>query len=158
MNTIVITAEIESGFVANTTWFHSAAVQFPCAQHHSKRRRRWVGVKGSTRNGRRDLKCSSARHLCIFREDTGAPSEGATCARMVADEKVGWKVFLTTPVVEDWQPPSVSDEKITKMRKLISKDRQVTVRMIDEELQINSESMRRIIIQNLGMRKTYYRY
>ncbi|GFX23663.1 e3 ubiquitin-protein ligase RNF13 [Trichonephila clavipes] len=24
-----------------TTWFHCAAVQFPCARHHSKRRRRW---------------------------------------------------------------------------------------------------------------------
>ncbi|GFU55295.1 e3 ubiquitin-protein ligase RNF13 [Trichonephila clavipes] len=24
-----------------TTWFHSAAVQFPLALHHSKRRRRW---------------------------------------------------------------------------------------------------------------------
>ncbi|GFV34314.1 uncharacterized protein TNCV_4023291 [Trichonephila clavipes] len=23
-----------------TTWFHSAAVQFPCAWHHSKRRHR----------------------------------------------------------------------------------------------------------------------
>ncbi|GFT70689.1 uncharacterized protein NPIL_301691 [Nephila pilipes] len=60
------------------TWFHSAAVQFPRA-HHSKRRRRWVGVKGSTLNGRRDPKCPSARCLRMVREDTGAPSEGATC-------------------------------------------------------------------------------
>ncbi|GFW58279.1 uncharacterized protein TNCV_2634531 [Trichonephila clavipes] len=36
-----------------TTWFHSAAVQFPRARHYSRWRRRWVGVKGSTRNGRR---------------------------------------------------------------------------------------------------------
>ncbi|GFY23762.1 uncharacterized protein TNCV_1630441 [Trichonephila clavipes] len=35
----------------NTTWFHSAAVQFPSTWHHSKRRHRWVGVKGGTRNG-----------------------------------------------------------------------------------------------------------
>ncbi|GFX15435.1 uncharacterized protein TNCV_3303641 [Trichonephila clavipes] len=48
------------------TWFHSAAVHFPRAQHHSKRRRRWVGVKGSTRNGRHDPKCPSARRLHIF--------------------------------------------------------------------------------------------
>ncbi|GFU45357.1 uncharacterized protein TNCV_4237101 [Trichonephila clavipes] len=34
-----------------TTWFHSTAVQFPRAQHHSKQNRRWVGVKSSTRNG-----------------------------------------------------------------------------------------------------------
>ncbi|GFX27746.1 uncharacterized protein TNCV_3662331 [Trichonephila clavipes] len=40
-----------------TTLFHFAAVQFPRACHHSKRRCRWVGVKGSTRNGRRDPKC-----------------------------------------------------------------------------------------------------
>ncbi|GFV87540.1 uncharacterized protein TNCV_3281781 [Trichonephila clavipes] len=57
-----------------TIWFHSAAAQFPRAQHHSKRRSRLVGVKGNTRNGRRDPKCPSARHLCMVREDTGAPS------------------------------------------------------------------------------------
>ncbi|GFW37750.1 uncharacterized protein TNCV_4629551 [Trichonephila clavipes] len=44
-----------------TTWFHSAAVQFPRAWHHSKWRRRCVGVKGSTRNGRHDPKCPSAQ-------------------------------------------------------------------------------------------------
>ncbi|GFT69403.1 uncharacterized protein TNCV_1297121 [Trichonephila clavipes] len=33
------------------TGFHSAAVQFHSARHHSKR---WADVKGSTRNGRRD--------------------------------------------------------------------------------------------------------
>ncbi|GFU10750.1 e3 ubiquitin-protein ligase RNF13 [Trichonephila clavipes] len=31
------------------TWFHSAAVQFPRTRHHSKRRHRWEGIKGSTR-------------------------------------------------------------------------------------------------------------
>ncbi|GFV90015.1 uncharacterized protein TNCV_4643551 [Trichonephila clavipes] len=35
-----------------TTRFHSAAVQFPRARHHFKRRRRCLGVKGSTHNGR----------------------------------------------------------------------------------------------------------
>ncbi|GFV28027.1 uncharacterized protein TNCV_187031 [Trichonephila clavipes] len=54
-----------------TTWLHSAAVQFPPAWHHSKRRHQWVGVKGSRRNGHRDPKCSSARHLRMVREDTG---------------------------------------------------------------------------------------
>ncbi|GFW18052.1 uncharacterized protein TNCV_2281561 [Trichonephila clavipes] len=63
-----------------TIWFHSAAVQFPRARHQSKRRRRWVGVKGSTHNGPLDPKCPSARHLRMVREDTGAPNEGATCA------------------------------------------------------------------------------
>ncbi|GFU88817.1 uncharacterized protein TNCV_4444941 [Trichonephila clavipes] len=42
-----------------TTWFYSAEVQFPPARHHSKRRRRWVGIKDSTRNGRRGPKCPS---------------------------------------------------------------------------------------------------
>ncbi|GFX92199.1 uncharacterized protein TNCV_1741191 [Trichonephila clavipes] len=44
-----------------TTWFHSAAVQFPRARYLSKLKRRWVGVKSSTRNGCRDPKCPSAR-------------------------------------------------------------------------------------------------
>ncbi|GFY15652.1 uncharacterized protein TNCV_1283001 [Trichonephila clavipes] len=51
-----------------TTWIHSAAVQFPRARHHSKRRRRWVDVKGSTPNGHRDPKCPSARSLRMVRE------------------------------------------------------------------------------------------
>ncbi|GFV92719.1 uncharacterized protein TNCV_1375691 [Trichonephila clavipes] len=73
-----------------TTWLHSVAVQFPRARHHSKRRWcQWVGVKGSTRNGNRDPKCPSARHLRMAREDTRAPSEGATCAWIAVDEAVG---------------------------------------------------------------------
>ncbi|KFM62691.1 hypothetical protein X975_19848, partial [Stegodyphus mimosarum] len=71
------------------TWFHSAAVQFPRARHHSKRRRRWVGIKDSTRNECRDTNCPSARRRRMVREDTGASSEGATCAWMAADEAVG---------------------------------------------------------------------
>ncbi|GFW09928.1 uncharacterized protein TNCV_4252571 [Trichonephila clavipes] len=67
--------------------FHPTAVQFPRAGHHSKRRRRWVGAKGSTRNGSRDPKCPSARRLRMVREDTGAPNEGATCAWMADDEE-----------------------------------------------------------------------
>ncbi|GFW84451.1 uncharacterized protein TNCV_3089681 [Trichonephila clavipes] len=79
-----------------TTWYHSAAVQFPRAWHHSKRRRRWVGVKGSTHNGRHDPKRPSARHLPMVREDTWASNEGATCAWMADDEAVGCtRAFLT---------------------------------------------------------------
>ncbi|GFW86809.1 uncharacterized protein TNCV_2809641 [Trichonephila clavipes] len=68
-----------------TTRFHSTAVQLPRAWHHSKRRHRWVGVKGNTRNGRRDGKCHSARRLRMVREDTGASSEGATYL------SIGWR-------------------------------------------------------------------
>ncbi|GFS62627.1 uncharacterized protein TNCV_3736931 [Trichonephila clavipes] len=79
-----------------TTWFHSAAVQFPRARHNLKRRRRWVSVKGITRNARRDPKCPSARRLHMVREHTGDPSESATCAWMAADEVVVCtRVFLT---------------------------------------------------------------
>ncbi|GFT77110.1 uncharacterized protein TNCV_1099801 [Trichonephila clavipes] len=71
-------------------------VQFPRAWHHSKRRRQWVDFKGSTHNGRHDPKCPSARRLRIVREDTGAPSEGATCAWMAVYEAVGCtRAFLT---------------------------------------------------------------
>ncbi|GFV07809.1 uncharacterized protein TNCV_305571 [Trichonephila clavipes] len=76
-----------------TTWFHSAADQFPRARHHSKRRRRWLGVKGNTRDERRDPKCTSARHLRMVREDAGAPSEGAW---MAGDEAVGCTRALLT--------------------------------------------------------------
>ncbi|GFW73068.1 uncharacterized protein TNCV_831871 [Trichonephila clavipes] len=51
---------------------------------------------------------------------------------------------------------SVSDENIEKVRKLITKDHQLTEHMIAYELQINRESMRQIVTQNLGIRKTCY--
>ncbi|GFS75949.1 uncharacterized protein TNCV_4665911 [Trichonephila clavipes] len=96
-NTIVITAEIESGFVDKDDLVpFRCTVQFPRARHHSKWRRRWVGVKGSTRNGRRDPKCSSARRFRMIRENTRAPSEGGNCAWMAADEAVGCtRAFFT---------------------------------------------------------------
>ncbi|GFT00419.1 uncharacterized protein TNCV_1981601 [Trichonephila clavipes] len=51
------------------------------------------GVDGRTRNGLRDAKCPSARRL---REDTEAPSEGATCAWLTANEAVGCaRAFLS---------------------------------------------------------------
>ncbi|GFU56402.1 transposable element Tcb1 transposase [Trichonephila clavipes] len=69
----------------------TAAVQFSRARHHSKWGRRWVGVSGSTSNGRRYPKCPLARRLRMVREDTGAPNEGATCTWMAADEAFGCK-------------------------------------------------------------------
>ncbi|GFV17041.1 uncharacterized protein TNCV_655941 [Trichonephila clavipes] len=54
-----------------TTWFHSTAVQFYRARHHSKRRRRLLGIKGSTRNERRDPECPSARHLRMVEKTQG---------------------------------------------------------------------------------------
>ncbi|GFS50925.1 uncharacterized protein TNCV_4848171 [Trichonephila clavipes] len=79
-----------------TIWFYSAAVQFPRAWHHSKRRYRWVGVKGSTLNGCRDPKCPSAMCLRIVQEDTGAPSELCYLCLDGGDKAVGctW-AFLT---------------------------------------------------------------
>ncbi|GFW70710.1 uncharacterized protein TNCV_2922651 [Trichonephila clavipes] len=79
-----------------TTWFHAAAVQFPRGRHHSKRRRRWVGIKGSTRDGHSDPKCPSVRRHCMDREDTRTPSEGASYASMAADETFGCtRAFFT---------------------------------------------------------------
>ncbi|GFY28727.1 uncharacterized protein TNCV_3440941 [Trichonephila clavipes] len=83
-----------------TTCFLSAAIQFPRARHYSKRTGGSVGqrqgVKVSTRNGRHDTKCLSAKRLRMVREDTGAPNEGATCAWMAAYETVGFtRVFRT---------------------------------------------------------------
>ncbi|GFY13712.1 uncharacterized protein TNCV_4960821 [Trichonephila clavipes] len=55
------------------------------------------GVKGSTRNGRRDPKCLSARRIRMAREEEiGGPSEGATCVWIAANEAVGCtRAFLT---------------------------------------------------------------
>ncbi|GFY28741.1 uncharacterized protein TNCV_3441081 [Trichonephila clavipes] len=54
------------------------------------------GRQGSARNGCRDPKCLSDRRLRMVRKDTEAPSEGATCAWMAADETVGSTLaFLT---------------------------------------------------------------
>ncbi|GFU57317.1 uncharacterized protein TNCV_3635031 [Trichonephila clavipes] len=79
-----------------TTRFHSAPVQFPRVRHCSERRRRLVGVKGSTRKGHRDPKRHSARHRRMFQEDTGAPNESATCVWMAAVEAVDCtRAFLT---------------------------------------------------------------
>ncbi|GFY33149.1 uncharacterized protein TNCV_5112101 [Trichonephila clavipes] len=67
--------------------------KLPRVRHHFKWKRRWMGVKGSRRNGWSDPKCPSALRLRMIREDTGASSVDATCAWMAADEGVG-----STPV------------------------------------------------------------
>ncbi|GFU65444.1 uncharacterized protein TNCV_633671 [Trichonephila clavipes] len=90
-----------------STWFHSAAVQFPRARHLSKRRRRWVGVKGSSRNGRRDRKCSSAMCLRMVPEDTGGPSEGTAYAWMAIDEVVHVHFLRHGGLIDDWSVEGV---------------------------------------------------
>ncbi|GFV67010.1 hypothetical protein TNCV_356961 [Trichonephila clavipes] len=58
-------------------------------------------------------------------------------------------------VAKDRRPPSAAKALREKVKKLIAKDRRLTVRMMAEELQINRESVRQIVIQYLGMRKTW---
>ncbi|GFW07644.1 hypothetical protein TNCV_3917771 [Trichonephila clavipes] len=54
------------------------------------------GVKGSTSNKRHNPKCPTARRHHMVQEDTRAPSEGATCAWMAANEAVNCTcAFLT---------------------------------------------------------------
>ncbi|GFV72232.1 uncharacterized protein TNCV_636941 [Trichonephila clavipes] len=72
-----------------TTGFNSAAVQLPPAQHHSNWRHRWIVVKSSTSNRRRNPICPSSRRLLMVQENTGNPSAGATCVWMTVDEAVG---------------------------------------------------------------------
>ncbi|GFT89838.1 uncharacterized protein TNCV_1665801 [Trichonephila clavipes] len=89
-NTIVITAQIESGFVAKDD-----QVPFRCSPVSScvlplQMVESMGGHQGeSTRNGCPDPKCPSARHLRMVREDPWVPGEGATCAWIAADEAVG---------------------------------------------------------------------
>ncbi|GFX64889.1 uncharacterized protein TNCV_450271 [Trichonephila clavipes] len=78
------------------TWFHSDAVQFPRARHHSKRMRRWVGVRAAHVMGVSISNVLQQSALRMVREDTGAPNEGATCGWMAADEEVECtRAFLT---------------------------------------------------------------
>ncbi|GFS67226.1 uncharacterized protein TNCV_2902391 [Trichonephila clavipes] len=95
-NTIGITAEIESEFVAKDDLapFRCSPVSFCAAPLQTEAS--IGGVKESTGNGHRDPKRPSARRLRMVREDTGASSDGATCAWMVADVAVGCtRAFLT---------------------------------------------------------------
>ncbi|GFX78863.1 uncharacterized protein TNCV_4158331 [Trichonephila clavipes] len=84
-NTIVITSERESGFVTKDD-----LVPFRCSLISScvaplQTEASMGGHQGQHRNGR-DPKCPSARRLCMVREDTWAPNEGATCKWMADDE------------------------------------------------------------------------
>ncbi|GFX15957.1 uncharacterized protein TNCV_522641 [Trichonephila clavipes] len=90
-NTIVITAEIESRFVAKYDLF-----PFRCSPCFLVRGTTANGGVEGTCNGRHDPKCPSARRLLMVREDTWTPDEGATCSWIVADEAVGCtRAFLT---------------------------------------------------------------
>ncbi|GFW42890.1 uncharacterized protein TNCV_734231 [Trichonephila clavipes] len=95
-NTIVITAEIGSGFVTryDLAPFRCNLVSTCAAPLQTEAS--MGGVKNSSTSGRRDPKCPSVRRLHMVRKDTGIPNEGATCAWMAADEAVGctW-AFLT---------------------------------------------------------------
>ncbi|GFU80772.1 hypothetical protein TNCV_514991 [Trichonephila clavipes] len=78
MNTIVITTEIESGFVAKDD-----LIPFRCSP-----------VSSCT--APLQTEASMAKRLGMVREDTGAPNEGATCVWMAAYEAVGcMRIFLT---------------------------------------------------------------
>ncbi|GFX22352.1 transposable element Tcb1 transposase [Trichonephila clavipes] len=87
---IVITAHIESGFVAEVGLKQFVvAVQFLRAQHHSKRRRRLLDVNGSTRNGGCDSNCPLAMSLAMVRTNTEVRSADAACLWTADNEAVG---------------------------------------------------------------------
>ncbi|GFU64099.1 uncharacterized protein TNCV_4392731 [Trichonephila clavipes] len=95
-NTIFITAQIEYGFIAkdNLVPFRCSPVSSCVAPLQTEKS--IGGLKGNTRNGHRDPKCPSARHLRMVREDTGAPDEGTTCSWMAVNEAIGCpRAFLT---------------------------------------------------------------
>jgi transposase len=45
------------------------------------------------------------------------------------------------------------DENVTKIRELVMSDHQLTCRMIADELDMSKETIRKILVQELGMRK-----
>ncbi|GFY00420.1 uncharacterized protein TNCV_1664591 [Trichonephila clavipes] len=102
-NTIVVTAEIESGFVAKDD-----LVPFRCSPVSSgaaplQTETSMGGRQGITCNGRHEPKCPSARRLRTVREDTGAPNEGATCAWMAVDEEIRCASAFLTMWRPSWQ-------------------------------------------------------
>ncbi|GFV06261.1 hypothetical protein TNCV_4589201 [Trichonephila clavipes] len=110
-NTIVITVEIESEFVAEND-----LVPFRCgivslvARHHSKRRRRWMGVKGAhLHTGRHDPKCPSARRLRTVREDTRAPVKvpPVLAWRPMKQLAVGVHFLRCGGLLDDWSVKGV---------------------------------------------------
>ncbi|GFU55774.1 hypothetical protein TNCV_2380021 [Trichonephila clavipes] len=94
-NTIVITAGIESGFIAKRR--HSS---IPLQSSFLMRGTTLNGgvdgwVSRAARNGHRNPKCPSARRFIMVQEDTRAPSECATCTWMTPYEAVGYtRAFL----------------------------------------------------------------
>ena len=44
-----------------------------------------------------------------------------------------------------------TDENITRVNQLVRSDRRLTVRMISEDLSLNRESVRTILVNDLGM-------
>ncbi|GFV28740.1 uncharacterized protein TNCV_3986901 [Trichonephila clavipes] len=92
-----------------TMWFHSVTVQSRRARHHSKWKRRWVGVIGSTRNGRRDTRCPSARRLAMVPEKQGLevkvlPVSGHRPMRQLAQRV---RVVRCDGLLDDWSVEGV---------------------------------------------------
>ena len=48
-----------------------------------------------------------------------------------------------------------TDKNIIRVKQLVRSDRRLTVRMISDELSLNREPVRTILLHNLGMRKVY---
>ncbi|GFW79232.1 hypothetical protein TNCV_2476391 [Trichonephila clavipes] len=100
-----------------------AVGEFPRACHHFKRRRRWAGVKGNTRNGCHFPKRLSPRRLGMVREDTGILTEGATCAWRAAEEAIGFtRVRVHSGMAADWADLVSSHAKLVEVysQKVIS--------------------------------------
>jgi hypothetical protein len=63
------------------------------------------------------------------------------------------KISKMTNAMDDQQP----FEHLT-VRKLISTDHQMTLRMMEEELKINRETIHKIVVEDIGKRKTFTRF
>ncbi|GFU38988.1 hypothetical protein TNCV_2144351 [Trichonephila clavipes] len=75
-HTIVLIAEIESGFVAKDDLVPFRSSQVSSCVVPILTQALMGGLKGSTGNGRLDPKCPSARQIRMVLEDIGASSKG----------------------------------------------------------------------------------
>ncbi|GFV50613.1 hypothetical protein TNCV_2212761 [Trichonephila clavipes] len=139
-NTIVITAEIESGFARRKRRPGSVPLQssFLVSGTTPKRRRRWVSVKGSTRNRRRDSKCPSVRRLRMVREDTGAPNEGYFTSEFQKVEQPELKEIISLCISSTKEDrPTVRD---LLMHEFFQEDLGLKVEFVNKEESIQSSS------------------
>ena len=54
---------------------------------------------------------------------------------------------------QDWQQQAETEENIAKVRQIVRENRRLTLRSIEEQINIDRETVRKILTEDLDMRK-----